>query len=176
LRDDHYAVDGTPADCVRLGLTQFVPEAHWVVAGINDGGNLGVDIYMSGTIAAAREGVLCERPAMAFSQLRRRDVPIDWQAAEAMTGHVLETLWTRSLEPGSFWNVNLPLANRVDNRSDIIFCPIDHSQVPVDYELRDSRYYYRGVYQERDRKPGADVDVCFSGRIAVTQVTLYPPG
>ena len=47
--ENAYAVAGTPADCTRLGLTQFSPEVDWVLSGVNAGGNLGVDIYTSGS-------------------------------------------------------------------------------------------------------------------------------
>jgi len=49
-----------------------------------------------------------------------------------------------------------------------------HQQLPVDYEVRDWRFQYRGVYRHRDRQPGTDLDVCFSGRIAVTQLVPSP--
>ena len=51
---DRYAVHGTPADCTRLGLMHFYPDTEWVIAGINAGGNLGIDMYLSGTVAAVR--------------------------------------------------------------------------------------------------------------------------
>src|SRR5438034_3567954 len=53
-----FAIDGTPADCVRVGLHRLVPDAKWVLSGINAGGNLGHDVYLSGTVAAVREAVL----------------------------------------------------------------------------------------------------------------------
>src|SRR4029453_10946704 len=61
------AVDGTPADCVRLALHHLAPDAAWVLSGINAGGNLGADVHHSGTVAAAREAVLHGRPAIALS-------------------------------------------------------------------------------------------------------------
>jgi len=174
LGEDRYSTDGTPADCVRLGLSRLAPDASWVVAGINDGANLGADVYLSGTVAAAREGALFGRPAMAISQYRRAGIPIDWPTAGVMTARVLATLWSRPLEPGAFWNVNLPHLAGDDDAPEIVFCPLDHSQLPIDYEVRDWQFQYRGVYRQRDREPGTDVDVCLSGRIAVTQVVPSP--
>jgi 5'-nucleotidase len=87
-----------------------------------------------------------------------------------MTARVLETLWSRPLEPGAFWNVNFPHLDEEDDPPEIVFCPLDHSQLPMDYEVRDGQFQYRGVYRQRAREPGTDVDVCFNGRIAVTQV------
>src|SRR5262249_57858395 len=61
------AVDGTPGDCVRVALHDLMPDADWVLSGINHGGNLGADVHHSGTVAAAREAVLHGRPAIALS-------------------------------------------------------------------------------------------------------------
>jgi hypothetical protein len=47
-----YAIDGTPADCVRVALDRLARKTDWILAGINHGGNLGADLYMSGTAAA----------------------------------------------------------------------------------------------------------------------------
>ncbi len=76
-----FAVEGTPADCVRLALHHLAPEASWFLSGINAGGNLGVDVYHSGTVAGAREAVLHGRPAIAVSQYIAKGRPIDWEAA-----------------------------------------------------------------------------------------------
>src|SRR5262249_41461736 len=56
-RPGWWVVHGTPADCVRLALHGLADDAGWVLAGINHGGNLGADVYHSGTVAAVREGV-----------------------------------------------------------------------------------------------------------------------
>src|SRR5688572_15733741 len=49
--EGRYALSGTPADCVRVGLLHVCPDAAWVLSGVNDGGNLGVDTFLSGTVA-----------------------------------------------------------------------------------------------------------------------------
>ena len=67
-----YAIGGTPADCVKLGLSALCPEAEAVISGVNHGYNAGSDILYSGTVAAAMEGALCGRPAMAVSQAYSR--------------------------------------------------------------------------------------------------------
>jgi len=165
-----HAVDGMPADCIRLGLLHLAPDADWVMAGINDGGNLGVDVYMSGTVAAAREAALFGKPAVAFSQYRRKRESLDWSAVIPMVLRVVEQLRQRPLKSGAFWNVNLPDLDKKDVLPEIVICPLDSSHLPVRYEIQKGRFHYHGIYQERARKQGADVDVCFSGRIALTQV------
>src|SRR5262249_1922567 len=78
-----YAVAGTPADCVRLALHSIAPQAAWVLAGINAGGNLGADVHISGTVAAVREAVLHGWPGIAVSQYRKRDLPFVWTRSAA---------------------------------------------------------------------------------------------
>jgi 5'-nucleotidase len=170
LSDRRYAADGTPADCVRLGLAHLAPDADWVAAGINRGGNLGVDVHLSGTVAAAREAAILGKPAVAFSHYRRPDMPIDWAAAARMAADVFGLLHNRPPEPGAFWNVNFPHLAPDEPPPEIVFCPLDRCPLPVDYEVDGDEYRYRGVYHDRLREPGTDVDHCFSGRITVTQV------
>src|SRR2546421_8158247 len=61
-----WAIDGTPADCVRVALAKLAPDVAWVLSGMNHGGNLGADVYISGTVAAVREAALHGRRAIAF--------------------------------------------------------------------------------------------------------------
>jgi len=171
-----YAVEGTSADCTRIGLLHLAAEADWVLSGINQGGNLGVDVYLSGTVAATREAALMGRPAIAISQYRRSRGSVDWQAATAMARQVIETLLAEPEPGGGFWNVNLPDPQDVPHPVQVVHCPIDLSPLPVRYELTDGKYHYRGVYQNRPRLSGADVDVCFGGNIAVSRVILGQAG
>ncbi|MBC7817459.1 MAG: 5'/3'-nucleotidase SurE, partial [Planctomycetaceae bacterium] len=67
VRPGEFACDGTPADCARLGLKHIAADVDWVLSGVNDGGNLGIDVYMSGTVAAVREAVLLGKPGIALS-------------------------------------------------------------------------------------------------------------
>ena len=73
LAERRFKVHGTPADCTRLALAELAPDVDWVVGGINDGGNLGVDVLMSGTVAAVREASWLGKPGIAISQFARRD-------------------------------------------------------------------------------------------------------
>ena len=69
--EQRYAIGGTPADCARVAHHLY-PQLGWVLSGINDGGNLGADIYVSGTVAAAREATLLRIPAIAIEMVNRR--------------------------------------------------------------------------------------------------------
>ena len=90
-----YAIDGTPADCVRLAVHELCPEGTWVLAGINAGGNLGVDTYHSGTVAAVREAAILGLPAIAISHVIKSPFKIDWHWATATTKKVIDLLLTK---------------------------------------------------------------------------------
>jgi len=145
-----------------------------VLSGINDGGNLGADVYYSGTVAAIREAVLHGWPGIAFSQYRRRDLDTDWPRATRWTARVLAELLPRPVESGLFYNVNLPNLAPSDPEPEVVFCPLDPHPLPLSYRHeQDDHHFYDGDYQSRQRKPGADVAVCFGGRISVTAIRLF---
>jgi 5'-nucleotidase len=169
------AVEGTPADCVRLAVHHLEPGAGWVLSGINAGGNLGVDVYHSGTVAAAREAVIHGRPAVALSQYIARGRAIDWDQAARWARKALDDLLARPWEEGTFWNVNLPHPEPGAPEPGIVECPLDPSPLPLSYRVEGDVATYDGVYQTRARVPGADVDVCFRGQIAVTLIRMLPP-
>jgi 5'-nucleotidase len=176
LDDARYSVEGTPADCVRVGLHHFPDEIDWVLAGINSGGNLGVDVYHSGTVAAVREAALRGIPAIAFSHYRNRPLTDqDWQRAAAWARYLLDELLKRPVEAGVYWNVNLPILGPGDGRPEVVFCPLDPSPLPLSFDGNGETLLYNGVYAKRPRIEGADVDVCFGGRIAVTRVVVMEP-
>jgi 5'-nucleotidase len=170
-----YSLDGTSADCTRIALLSVAPDAEWVFSGINDGGNLGVDTFMSGTVAAAREAALLGKRAIAISQYRRRQMPFDWAWTEKLAEHVLKQLIRRPLPARCFWNVNLPAEyENATTHPDLVFCPLDPNPLPVTYEMIEGAYHYRSNYQSRQKRLGADVDICFSGRVAISLVSIDP--
>jgi 5'-nucleotidase len=170
---NRFAVHGTPADCVRLALHRLAPESAWVLSGINAGGNLGADVWHSGTVAAVREAVLHGWPGIAVSQYRRRGVPVDWHGAVDWIVPVLRDLMCRSRKRGVFWNVNLPHLEPDAPTPDVVYCPLDSTPLPLSFREDGQEHFYDGDYHQRRREPGADVDVCFGGRIAVTEIALF---
>ncbi len=168
-----YAVDGMPADCVRVALHALAPEIDWVLSGINAGGNLGADVWHSGTVAAVREGVLHGKPGVAVSGYRRRGMEFDWSRASQWAATVLRELLSRRAEPGAFWNVNLPHLGPDEPEPRVVWCRLDPTPLPLSYRDEGGRLHYDGDYHLRGREPGADVDVCFRGNIAVTRLSLF---
>lgn len=165
-----YSVVGTPVDCVRVGLLSIAPQVGLVLSGINDGGNLGVDVLMSGTVAGAREALLLGRRAVAISQYRRRDRRPDWAWSSRSTAVVLAEL-SRQGDRLSCWNVNLPDIDGIDMPA-IVRCELDPYPLPITYQPLGDTLAYTSDYHARPRVQGSDVAVCFGGSIAVTRLHL----
>ncbi len=168
-----FAVTGTPADCVRVALHRLTPAADWVLAGINAGGNLGADVYVSGTVAAVREAVLHSRPGIALSHYHKKGRPIDWERAAGWVANLLPQLLRQAWKPGVFWNVNLPHLDPGAPDPDIVFCPLDPAPLPLSFRSEGDCLHYDGDYHTRQRSRGTDVDICFGGKIAVTRIDLF---
>lgn len=169
---NRYSLDGTPVDCTRVGLSHLVPECRWVISGINAGGNLGADVYHSGTVAAAREGALMGRCGIAVSQYVRRDLPLDWERSAAWTARLVRNLIDLYPEPGQIWNVNLPHLAPDSPAPEVVFCQLDPHPLPVDFKVEGNQFQYRGRYHDRVREAGRDVERCFAGCVTVTQLLL----
>ncbi|MBD2776983.1 5'/3'-nucleotidase SurE [Iningainema tapete] len=172
-RSEHeYAIAGTPVDCVRIAIAQICPNVKFVLSGINAGGNLGVDAYISGTVAAVREAAIHGIPAIAVSHYKKGKLNVDWDVAARWTANILADLLHRPLETGTFWNINLPHLLPGEPDPEVVFCQPCTKPLPINYRIEGDNFYYDGKYSQRDRTPGSDVDVCFSGRIAVTLLTI----
>jgi 5'-nucleotidase len=168
-----FVIEGTPADCVRMALHEIAPETTCVLSGVNAGGNLGADVWISGTVAAVREAALHGWSGIALSQYRRKNRPFDWERAAALALPVLRELLSRPGEPGTFWNVNLPDAEPDDPQPRVVHCRLDPTPLPLSYRREGDLYHYDGDYHGRRRERGCDVDVCFGGHIAVTRLSLF---
>lgn len=104
-----FAVDGTPSDCVKLGLQVLAPvRPRLVVSGINDGPNVGRSLFYSGTVAAALEGAIEGLPALAVSRDHVAESDPGWEdAATYAAALALRCLRLKALR-GRVLNLNLP--------------------------------------------------------------------
>ncbi len=171
--EKEFAIHGTPADCTRLGLLRVVSDAEWVLSGINHGSNLGADMYYSGTVAAVREAVLHGWPGVAVSHYYKAGSDYDWNRASKWVAPILRDIFARPNESGMFYNVNLPHLPADAPDPEVVWCDLDPNPLPLNYRHEEeSGLFFAGDYRLRERTPGADVDVCFNGAIAVTPVRL----
>lgn len=175
--EHRWSINGTPADCARVGLWQILPDADWVLSGINSGANLGVDVFMSGTVAAIREAALHQKPGIALSHYRKSNGHFDWQRAMEFARRAIGNLIKQPLSIGEFWNVNLPdLTGLAEHQPDLVECPLNPLHLPIHFEPDvNGGLRYRGVYHNRPRTSGDDVDVCFSGHVAITRLSVWRP-
>ncbi len=105
VAERRFAVNGTPSDCVNLGVLGFLPERPALVAsGINHGSNLGDDVTYSGTVSAAMEGTLLGVPSIAISLLDGGDLAAAGRAARLVAMRTL----VEGLPPKTLLNVNVP--------------------------------------------------------------------
>jgi 5'-nucleotidase len=104
------AVDGRPADCVKLAVNQLMPRSpDLVVSGINAGANVGINVIYSGTIAAAIEAAFLGLPAIASSLHLKSDVPIDYAGAAKVTLETIKQILARGIGGGQVASINVPV-------------------------------------------------------------------
>lgn len=117
------AVDGRPADCVKLAVNQLLPrKPDLVVSGINSGANVGINVLYSGTVAAAIEAAFLGLPAVATSLLLKRDIEPDYAGAARGTMQAVRDLLDRGLAPGDVVSVNLPALKEGERSNGLKYC------------------------------------------------------
>lgn len=178
LSERHYAIDGTPTDCVLLALQNILEEERidLVLSGVNHGHNLGEDVTYSGTIAAAMEATLLQVPAIAFSQACRERHPVKWKTAEHWAADVVRPMLAMDWPKDVLINVNFPdvLAQSVKG-----VLVTRQGKQKVGDELieridpRGEPYVWIGLSRgEHDRVDGTDVAAVSDGYISVTPIQL----
>src|SRR3984885_10089960 len=104
-----WAVEGRPADCVKLALRELLSEPpDLLVSGLNAGSNAGINVLYSGTVAAAIEGAFFKCTSIACSLDYTRARPLDFARAAGLARQVVEQLVARRPTPGTLFNVNIP--------------------------------------------------------------------
>jgi len=170
-----YAIDGSPTDCVSLGLLGFFDEPFdLVAAGINYGANLGDDITYSGTVSAAMEAVINGVPAFAISQEYIGQV--DFELAALAAAVVARNILEHGLRRGELLSINVPAATiaecegfevtRVGRRiyQDELVQRLDPRGLPY--------YWIGGPPPSGISVPGTDFNAVVNRRISVTPIHL----
>ncbi len=102
-----YAVNGTPADCIKMGIMEILDtKPDMVISGINTGANVGININYSGTVAAAKEAALYEVPAIAVSL--QGHLSANYNDAALFIDELAENVVKNGLPFGTILNVNIP--------------------------------------------------------------------
>lgn len=109
-----WAVEGRPADCVKLALLELLKNdpPDLIVSGMNAGSNAGINVLYSGTVAAAIEGAFFRKTSVAVSLEYSKPKPLDFPRAAEMARRVIEQILPQTLAPGSLININIPSLDR----------------------------------------------------------------
>jgi 5'-nucleotidase len=175
-----YAVDGTPTDCVLLGLKRLLRARlpSLVLSGINGGGNIAEDITYSGTCAAAMEATLVGVPAIALSQQYRDRNAVPWGVAESFAAEAVRRIVaaTASWPKDTFFNVNFPAASPGQVRGFAITHQgkrVLGDNLTEGIDPRGRHYYWIGPSQMRGgADPGTDLAALAEHRVSITPVHL----
>ncbi len=170
------AVDGRPADCVKLAVDQLMPRRpDLVVSGINHGANVGIHVLYSGTVAAAIEGAFLGLPAVAVSLHLRREVPVDFARAAEIGVRTIEQVLAHGLAAGQVASVNVPALRAGEEPAGVRVVRQATAAGPDVYDRRqDPRgrdyYWSAGVFS---LAADADLD-CDVGALREKYVTVTP--
>ena len=179
--EKRYAVAGTPADAVLLGVMDILKDHRpdLVLSGVNRGQNIAEDTSQSGTVAAAIEGMHLGVPSIAFSQSRnfRRGEPIPWETGRAWGPRVLKALLASPWPKNVVLNVNFPdrlpddvagiEVTRQGFRDEAI------STLDKRTDLRGNDYFWIGYSGKLSEPPeGTDLRAIYEGRISITPLHI----
>jgi len=168
-----WAVEGRPADCVKLALLELLPEPpDVIVSGLNAGSNAGINVLYSGTCAAAIEGAFFRRTSIAVSQEYTKPKPLDFTRGAILARGVIEQILSRQPAEGSLFNVNIPSFDKGPVRG-IRVVPQNVAPYRETYDRRvDPRgrvYFWSNPGLEcPEPHPDSDVTAMAEGYITVT--------
>ncbi|MEL6897184.1 MAG: 5'/3'-nucleotidase SurE [Planctomycetota bacterium] len=197
--NEAWAVSGTPADCVRFALRNAaMPRFDLVCSGINAGANVGTDIVLSGTVAAAREAALRGVPSLAISHYRHPNVPRTWGHCAAWMRPVFDAFFQQVIRgeelesaDGNFsessaaidgsvgatpmWNVNFPAVDPDGPLPALRYVPVDPTPSDLNCVRSDDGVLsFASDFHGRPRLPGHDICECFSGSLTISRLGCVP--
>ena len=176
IKRNFYAADGTPADCVYLGVNVIFPKRpQLIVSGINKGGNLGDDVTYSGTVSAAFEGTLLGIPSFAISLVSRSQFKFHTAARFAV--RVAQYIIKKGLPKDTFLNINIPNLEEKEIKSYKITTQGRWSHngkaVVEKMDPRGRKYYWIGSEDLVFEKRGdTDFDAVSNSYISITPLHL----
>jgi 5'-nucleotidase len=171
-----WAVDGTPADCVKLAVKCLLEDQpDLIVAGINRGPNLAIDVLYSGTVSGALEGVILGFPALAVS-VTEFDHP-DYRCAALFAKSLIPKILRISIGRDTLLNVNVP-SLPASEIAGVRITKLGSKRYLNAFEVRTDprgrKYYWLGGESVVDVEDGADTDVAAIGEknISITPIHL----
>jgi 5'-nucleotidase len=182
LGERRFAIQGTPTDCVMLGIQELIPgpRPDLVLSGVNRGLNAAEDVTMSGTVAGAIEGMALGVPAIALSQMMRYSHEREtqpFQVAEAFGAGLVQRLVEVGWPAGVILNVNFPACSVAEvtqvevTRQGMRDVRTRYAEKRTDLRGRD--YFWLGFrYEPSSPGEGTDLLAAYEGRISVTPLHI----
>ncbi|MCP3957800.1 MAG: 5'/3'-nucleotidase SurE [bacterium] len=172
VREHWYAVDGTPTDCVNLGVQGLLKEkpADLVVSGINFGLNVGGDVTYSGTVSAAFEASMHQLPGIAFSQ--EVEEGFSFERAARLAHDVVTALIEGQLPSDLLLNVNFPSGTPRGVRWTRLGKRVYKQTVIEKRDPKGRKYYWIAGTPEWEHEVGTDYDALLEGYVSVTPLHL----
>jgi 5'-nucleotidase len=173
--DRMYSSNGTPADCILLGVKVVLPEKpDFVISGINKGPNMGQDVNYSGTVAAAKQGAFLGISSIAVSICARTG--FHFAGAAEYTEEILDSLNNNAFQGKVFLNVNIPNVSH-DNIKGFMVTRLGkrvyNDEVFERTDPRGGRYYWIGGNSEGfELIEGTDFYAVEKGYASVTPLAL----
>jgi 5'-nucleotidase len=168
-----WAIEGKPADCVKLAIRELLPEPpDVVVSGLNAGSNAGINVLYSGTVAAAIEGAFFKVTSIACSLEYRSLAPPDFARGATLAAKVVGQILANRPVPGTLFNINIPSADKGPPRG-VRVVPQNVAPYTETFDRRtDPRgrvYFWSGPdFSCPDPHPDSDVTALAEGYITVT--------
>lgn len=172
-----YSTTGTPSDCVKLALSTLLEDdIDWVISGINHGPNLGADVMYSGTVSAAIEGTIFNKPSMAISLLNGFDKTANFHPAAEFVTQYLKRLNPIDLPPRTILNVNFPAVS-TEHLVGVKVTRLGMRMYEDSYERRiDPRggvyYWLAGEIVQQSANPEEDVEAIRNNWVTITPVHI----
>jgi 5'-nucleotidase len=172
LEEGIYSVDGTPTDCVNLGLQWLMKDdpPDLIVSGINFGFNLGDDLTYSGTVSATFEGTLMGIPSVAFSQEVSEN--FSFERAAEFARELLGLLVTKKLPRDLLLNVNVPAGDIKGVRLTRLGRRVYKQSVVEKFDPRGRRYFWIAGKPVWHEDSGTDHEAILEGCISITPLHL----
>lgn len=175
MHNGFLSVNGTPSDCVHLGINNYLKDdPELVISGINHGPNLGDDVIYSGTVAAASEGRYMGLPAIAVSLNSRTGE--HFLTAAKVVSSIVRHLKEHPLAPDQILNVNVPNVPYDELKGIQVTRQGRRHRAESMVKSEDAAgreiYWYGKVGDEQDAGEGTDFHAVSNGYCSVTPLTV----
>src|SRR5271169_2205431 len=173
IAEGEYAIEGTPADAMILAFHTLLKEKpDLVVSGINRGGNMGENVYYSGTVGAAMEAAINRVPAIAVS-VSYRGKDFDYAPAARFTRSLAPIILKEGLPTGVILNVNVPQTWKGEVRFTRQSSKITRNLLKPGTDPRGRRYYWlHEQHLVEGIEPDTDIAAIREGAISITPLVL----